>query len=164
MGFPSPGDLPNPGIEPRSPALQADSFTVWAAREAQDLRIVLCNEMNALALALTLTVFCFLLYDCRGGAAHAWYLPEAVNRENQSGKLNITKSACGKNLKKFCSTLTLNAAQANHTGFYSCRYLSAPASKNKAESTIYIFINGKSFIFHIVFSVAVQQVINPPGP
>ena len=24
-GFPSPGDLPAPGIEPRSPALQADS-------------------------------------------------------------------------------------------------------------------------------------------
>ena len=25
-GFPSPGDLPDPGIEPRSPALQADSL------------------------------------------------------------------------------------------------------------------------------------------
>ena len=24
--FPSPGDLPNPGIEPRSPAMQADSY------------------------------------------------------------------------------------------------------------------------------------------
>ena len=24
--FPSPGDLPNPGIEPRSPAQQADSL------------------------------------------------------------------------------------------------------------------------------------------
>ena len=24
--FPAPGDLPNPGIEPRSPALQADSL------------------------------------------------------------------------------------------------------------------------------------------
>ena len=24
--FPSPGDLPNPAIEPRSPALQADSL------------------------------------------------------------------------------------------------------------------------------------------
>ena len=24
--FPSPGDLPNPGMEPRSPALQADSL------------------------------------------------------------------------------------------------------------------------------------------
>ena len=26
--FPSPGDLPNPGIEPRTPALQADSLPV----------------------------------------------------------------------------------------------------------------------------------------
>ena len=25
--FPSPGDLPDPGIEPRSPALQADALT-----------------------------------------------------------------------------------------------------------------------------------------
>ena len=28
VAFPSPGDLPNPGIEPRSPALQADSLPV----------------------------------------------------------------------------------------------------------------------------------------
>ena len=27
LEFPSPGDLPNPGIEPRSPTLQVDSFT-----------------------------------------------------------------------------------------------------------------------------------------
>ena len=26
VAFPSPGDLPNPGIEPRSPALQADAL------------------------------------------------------------------------------------------------------------------------------------------
>ena len=26
--FPSPGDLPNPGIQPRSPTLQADSLPV----------------------------------------------------------------------------------------------------------------------------------------
>ena len=26
MLFPSPGDLPNPGIEPRSPALRADAL------------------------------------------------------------------------------------------------------------------------------------------
>ena len=26
LRFPSPGDLPDPGIEPRSPALQADSL------------------------------------------------------------------------------------------------------------------------------------------
>ena len=27
LSFPSPGDLPHPGIEPRSPALQADALT-----------------------------------------------------------------------------------------------------------------------------------------
>ena len=37
--FPSPGDLPNPGIELWSLALQADAlasrrFTIWASREA----------------------------------------------------------------------------------------------------------------------------------
>ena len=28
LPFPSPGDLPDPGIKPGSPALQADAFTV----------------------------------------------------------------------------------------------------------------------------------------
>ena len=31
-----PGDLPNPGIEPRSPSLQANSLTIWATREAHE--------------------------------------------------------------------------------------------------------------------------------
>ena len=34
LAFPSLGDLPDPGIEPRSPALWTDSFTDWAMREA----------------------------------------------------------------------------------------------------------------------------------
>ena len=28
LSFPSPGDLPDPGIEPRSSTLQADTFTI----------------------------------------------------------------------------------------------------------------------------------------
>ena len=35
--FPSPGDLPNPGIEPQSPALQADSLPTELMMEAQKL-------------------------------------------------------------------------------------------------------------------------------
>ena len=31
LPFPSPGNLPNPGIEPRSPALQADALTSYLA-------------------------------------------------------------------------------------------------------------------------------------
>ena len=34
LPFPSPGDLPNPGIEPASPSLQED-FTCWPIREAK---------------------------------------------------------------------------------------------------------------------------------
>ena len=29
LPFPSPGDLPNPGIKPGSPALQADALSSW---------------------------------------------------------------------------------------------------------------------------------------
>ena len=37
LPFPSPGDLPNPGIEPRSPALQADALNILSI---YDLSIV----------------------------------------------------------------------------------------------------------------------------
>ena len=36
VALPSPGDLSNPEIKPRSPTLQADSLTSWATREAQE--------------------------------------------------------------------------------------------------------------------------------
>ncbi|XP_037022752.2 vascular endothelial growth factor receptor 1 [Artibeus jamaicensis] len=88
-----------------------------------------------------------LYIKCRGKADHSWSLPETVSKDKK--RLNITKSACGRNNKLFCSTLTLTMAQANHTGFYSCKYLSIPASKNKqTESKIYIFINepGRPFL------------------
>ena len=32
--FPSPGDLPNPGIKPRSPTLQADSLPAETLRKS----------------------------------------------------------------------------------------------------------------------------------
>ena len=34
LPFPSPGDLPDPGMEPTPPALQADSLPTEATREA----------------------------------------------------------------------------------------------------------------------------------
>ena len=39
--FPSPGDLPNPGIEPTSPALAGGFFTTEPPREAQ----VVCTRL-----------------------------------------------------------------------------------------------------------------------
>ena len=43
--FPSPGNLPNPGIEPGSPTLQADAFTVWATRKTH-----LLDTLNKITL------------------------------------------------------------------------------------------------------------------
>ena len=42
--FPSPGDLPNPGIEPRSPALQADSLLAEPQGKSEN------TEVNSLLL------------------------------------------------------------------------------------------------------------------
>ena len=41
--FPSPGDLPDLGIEPRSPTLQA-LFTNWANREVLSIIIIFISE------------------------------------------------------------------------------------------------------------------------
>ena len=71
--FPSPGDLPNPDIEPGSPALQADSLpsepgeAPWVIREAHGSR--------ATREAPSLPYFLFTLQGFPGGTvirnAHA---------------------------------------------------------------------------------------------
>ena len=52
LSFPSPGDLPDPGIKPRSPVLQGRFFIFLATREAQvegkgkSIKKVLPNESS----------------------------------------------------------------------------------------------------------------------
>ena len=44
LPFPSPGDLPNPGIEPRSPTLQADTLPSeppGKSQDGEDIRILI---------------------------------------------------------------------------------------------------------------------------
>ena len=47
LPFPSPGDLPNPGTEPRSPALQADSLPTESPGNSMQI------QMNVLVLRRT---------------------------------------------------------------------------------------------------------------
>ena len=64
-GFPSPGDLPNPGIEPRSPALQADSLPA----EPQG------KPKNAGVSSLFLFQWIFLTQESNWGLLHCrWIL------------------------------------------------------------------------------------------
>ena len=46
LPFPSPGDLPNPGIEPRSPALQADSLPTELQGKPSDCANTSDNRTN----------------------------------------------------------------------------------------------------------------------
>ena len=47
--FSSPGDLPNPGIEPWSSALWADAFTIWATREVQ-VCVCVCTHLLGMSV------------------------------------------------------------------------------------------------------------------
>ena len=56
-GVPSPGDLPNPGIEPGSPTLHADSYTVWILilNRIRDFADILSHSMCCLFTVLILS-------------------------------------------------------------------------------------------------------------
>ena len=61
--FPSPGVLPNPGIEPRSPALQTDSFLDGPYDPAIQLLTMytreICTEVNIRIFFFTHNIFFF---------------------------------------------------------------------------------------------------------
>ena len=46
LPFPSPGDLPNPGIEPGSPALQADALSSELPGKPQYMMLLNVNDSN----------------------------------------------------------------------------------------------------------------------
>ena len=64
LSFPSPGDFPDPGVEPGSPAFQANSIT-WATREAsgrvyeQLLAPVFCGKGRVLWLLFSVFICCY---------------------------------------------------------------------------------------------------------
>ncbi|XP_013918690.1 PREDICTED: vascular endothelial growth factor receptor 1, partial [Thamnophis sirtalis] len=76
---------------------------------------------------------------CSGDVPHSWFLPKTLSRNDN--RLNTMTFACGKHNKHFCSSLTLNRAQATDTGYYSCKYPSSSEVKKKTGSKIYVFIN-----------------------
>ena len=52
LPFPSPGDLPNPGIKPRSPALQVDAFTSEPPRKLDILMAESEEELKNLLMKM----------------------------------------------------------------------------------------------------------------
>ena len=71
LPFPSPGDLPDPGIEPRSPTLQADALTSEPPgkpigierynRLKKKLTLFLDDLLNSLNNSMNQTLFIYFL-------------------------------------------------------------------------------------------------------
>ena len=59
LPFPSPGDLPDPGIEPRSPALQADILPF----EPPEKSLYSPLERYILKIKLNFFSFCFEIFQ-----------------------------------------------------------------------------------------------------
>ena len=67
LPFPSPGDLPNPGIEPRSPALQADSLPSEPPCMVTNLDSILKSRVITLSTRVHLVkvmVFSVVMHGC----------------------------------------------------------------------------------------------------
>ena len=81
LPFPFPGHLPNPGIEPQSPALQADCLTSWATREEKYTIFHGILKLPNLSITLILFYFPLQLSLCnRPQNFHIWYvsLPKSL--------------------------------------------------------------------------------------
>ena len=70
VDFPSPGDLPNPGIKPRSPALQVDFLPAEPQGKPGPYRII-----SALVLLVKAMVFPVVMYGCE-----SWTIKKAECR------------------------------------------------------------------------------------
>ena len=65
--FPSPGDLPNPGIQPTSPALASRFFTTEPPRKPKIVSYLLLNHfaINSKFLLMSLNAFLTCFGECR---------------------------------------------------------------------------------------------------
>ena len=87
--FPSPGDLPDPGIKPWSPAYEGGFFTFWATREAQNL------EYNCLQYCVGF--YCttkWISYMCTYVASLLDLLPSIPPHPSRSSQSTELSSLC----------------------------------------------------------------------
>ena len=86
LPFPSPGDLPNPGIEPRSPALQADALSSEPpGKPVTNLDSILKSRDTTLPTKFHLVkamVFPVVVYGCE-----SWTVKKAERRRTDAFEL-----------------------------------------------------------------------------
>ena len=66
LPFPPPGDLPDPGVEPRSPALQVDSLLMHPLGSPEASLLVMTDHHWSLAIDQTSSPSRFPFLEARG--------------------------------------------------------------------------------------------------
>ena len=118
--FHSPGDLPNPGIKPRSPTLQVDSLSAEPQRKPK----------NTVVSSLSLLQWIFLTQESNRGLLHCrWILyqlsyPGSPNDCHRTGKFtkNYSKTSCLSDDENCVSLIELKKWQWE--GYYKGRLAS----------------------------------------
>ena len=110
LPFPSPGDLPDPLIKPRSPALQADTLTSGATREAQSVLILRCFQKVTSLMYQKTPIINTLGISVVWGAMSQ----ELWKKTWEMYILAIWKAKCLFLIK--CNTITLYSKSSEHKG------------------------------------------------
>ena len=135
LPFPSPGNLPDPGIEPGSSCIASGFFTVWATREA-----VIFFERAPRLLILPLHIrdsgpchFSLPLLALLVKTSFPWCLENTDS--SKPGDTALSRTSLPTSLQSFQSPLS--------TGSTSCRLWLAPAAP--ALSPPGVFLSFLSF-------------------
>ena len=111
--FPSPGDVPNPGIEPRSPTLQVDFFPI----EPQGSRwIVIPIEIPVILDEFDRLIWNFIYKSRRPRIAKTFLKEEVREAEKRGEKEEGAASATGEDCHKAIGTETVILMQEQTNG------------------------------------------------
>ena len=100
----SPGDLPDPGIEPRSPALQANSLLSWSPGKPPTgrglLEICSCLPLCFTSYPFFLSLFCFEFFVVLNHSYEYSYILSPVSPSSESLNQNVNGLKPGDTLNK----------------------------------------------------------------
>ncbi|XP_062297945.1 vascular endothelial growth factor receptor 1 [Scomber scombrus] len=90
-----------------------------------------------------------LLLNCRGRWELTWGFPAGFARD----QVQVEESRCGRTRQNYCSRVTINRAQALHTGQFRCRY----RHRTRKQTSVYVYFTDSQqpFVEHPTMSADV---------
>lgn len=74
----------------------------------------------------------------RGRWELTWGFPAGLARD----QVQVEESRCGRTKQQYCSRVTINRAQALHTGQFRCRY----RHRTRKQTSVYVYVTGKTLV------------------